>query len=186
VLCGKRWLAREKNECAGSQQQSRQKEKRWRVWTPKIFQNLRQPSGETFGPTRPTLYRGGALNDSSDEAFIRVGGNFPNGGAAYFNQNVVTDSTGAATLALNPPGIGRNSFRGPQYFSVDLSAHKQFGFPKLPGLGENTRMELRANFFTCSTCKRWAFPIQAWMCAAQTSSGRSAGWRVASLNSRRG
>lgn len=116
-------------------------------WTPKIFQNLRQPSGETFGPTRPTLYRGGALNDTSDEAFIRVGGNFPGGGATYFNQNVITDSTGAATLALNPPGIGRNSFRGPQYFSVDLSAHKQFGFPKLAGLGENTRLELRANFF---------------------------------------
>lgn len=116
-------------------------------WTPKLFQNLRQPSGETFGPTRPTLYRGGALNDTSDNAFIRVGGNFPGGGAAYFNQTVNVDSTGAATLALNPPGIGRNSFRGPQYFSVDLSAHKQFGFPKLPGLGEATKLELRANFF---------------------------------------
>jgi hypothetical protein len=116
-------------------------------WTPKLFQNLRQPSGETFGPTRPTLYRGGALNDTSDDAFIRVGGNFPGGGAVYFNQNVNVDSTGAATLALNPPGIGRNSFRGPQYFNVDLSAHKEFSFPKLPGLGEGTKLELRANFF---------------------------------------
>jgi hypothetical protein len=113
-------------------------------WTPKLFQNLRQPSGETFGPTRPTLYRGGARNDSGDEAFRRIGGNFPGGGAVYFNQNVNVDSTGAATLALNPPGIGRNSFRGPRYFSVDLSASKQFGFP---GLGENTKLDLRANFF---------------------------------------
>jgi hypothetical protein len=112
-------------------------------WMPKIFQNLRQPSGETFGPTRPTIYRGGALNDSSDEAFMRVGGNFPGGGATYFNTAVVTDSTGAATLALNPPGIGRNSFRGPQYFSVDLSAHKQFAFPRW----EAARFEVRANFF---------------------------------------
>ncbi len=113
-------------------------------WTPKLFQNLRQPSGETFGPTRPTVYRGGALNDSSDEAFMRIGGNFPGGGAVYFNQNVNVDSSGAATLALNPPGIGRNSFRGPRYFSVDLSASKQFGFPRL---GEGTKLDLRANFF---------------------------------------
>jgi len=112
-------------------------------WTPKLFQNLRQPSGETFGPTRPSLYRGGALNDSSDQAFMRVGGNFPGGGAVYFNQNVNVDSTGAATLALNPPGIGRNSFRGPHYFSVDLSVSKQFGFPRL----ETTKVDLRANFF---------------------------------------
>jgi hypothetical protein len=112
-------------------------------WTPKIFQNLRQPSGENFGPTRPRVYRGGALDDSSDAAFRRVGGNFPGGGALYFNTTVVTDSTGAATLALNPPGIGRNSFRGPQYFSVDLSAHKQFAFPHW----ESARFEFRANFF---------------------------------------
>jgi hypothetical protein len=116
-------------------------------WTPKIFQNLRQPSGETFGPTRPTLYRGGALNDTSDSAFIRIGGNFPNGGAAYFNQTVNVDSTGAATLALNPPGIGRNSFRGPQYFSVDMSLGKVFAFPNVPGLGEAPRFEFRTNFF---------------------------------------
>ncbi len=113
-------------------------------WTPKIFQNLRQPSGETFGPTRPTVYRCCALNNSSDDAFRRVGVNFSGGGAAFFNQTVVTDSTGAATLALNPPGIGRNSFRGPQYFSVDMAAGKQFGFPRL---GEATKLDLRFNFF---------------------------------------
>ena len=116
-------------------------------WTPKLFENLRQPSGEFFGPIRPILYRGGALDDSSDEAFMRIGGNFPGGGATFFNTSVNRDSSGVATLALNPPGIGRNSFRGPQHFRVDLSAHKEFGFPKLPGLGEGTKLELRANFF---------------------------------------
>ena len=116
-------------------------------WTPKLFENLRQPSGEFFGPIRPILYRGGALDNSSDEAFLRVGGNFPGGGATFFNTTVNRDSSGVATLALNPPGIGRNSFRGPQHFRVDLSAHKEFSFPKLPGLGEGTKLELRANFF---------------------------------------
>jgi Carboxypeptidase regulatory-like domain/TonB dependent receptor len=114
-------------------------------WTPVLGQSLVQPSGENLGTTRPTLYRGGALDDTSDEAFTRPGGNFPGGGATFFSTTVIRDSTGASTLALNPPGIGRNSFRGPQYFSVDLSAHKQFAIPKL--LGEGAKLELRANFF---------------------------------------
>jgi carboxypeptidase family protein/TonB-dependent receptor-like protein len=114
-------------------------------WTPVLSQNLVQPNGEVLGTGRPIRYFGGALNDTSDGAFMRSGGNFPGGGANYFSTAVNRDSAGASTLALNPPGIGRNSFRGPQYFSVDLSAHKQFGIPKL--LGENTKLELRANFF---------------------------------------
>lgn len=113
-------------------------------WTPKLFENLRQPSGETFGPIRPTAYFGGALDDSSDEAFIRVGGNFPGGGAQYFSTTVNRDENGQATLELNPPGIGRNSFRGPRYSSIDLSLVKQ---TRLPGLGENTILDLRFNFF---------------------------------------
>jgi hypothetical protein len=113
-------------------------------WTPKLFENIRQPSGETFGPIRPTAYFGGALDDTSDEAFIRVGGNFPGGGARYFNTTVNRDATNAATLALNPPGIGRNSFRGPGYNSIDLSIVKQ---TTMPGLGENTILDLRFNFF---------------------------------------
>ena len=116
-------------------------------WTPKLFENLRQPSGEFFGPIRPILYRGGALGDTSDDAFIRPGGNFPGGGATFFSTTVNRDSSGVATLALNPPGIGRNSFRGPRHFRVDLSAHKEFRFPKLAGLGEGAKLELRANFF---------------------------------------
>ncbi|HVF57268.1 MAG TPA: carboxypeptidase regulatory-like domain-containing protein [Pyrinomonadaceae bacterium] len=103
-------------------------------WTPKIFSDLRQPSGRLFGPIRPPGYRGGALDDTSDEAFIRPGGNFPGGGANYF------------TVASGPPGIGRNSFRGPRFFVVDLSVAKNTRLGFL-GLGEGTNLELRANFF---------------------------------------
>jgi hypothetical protein len=105
-------------------------------WTPKIFRDLRQPSGKFFGPIRPTRYFGGALDDSSDSAFIRVGGNFPGGGAKYFD-----------TTTVGPPGIGRNSFRGPKYSAVDLSFAKQTRFGRIRGLGEGTNLELRANFF---------------------------------------
>ena len=102
-------------------------------FTPKLFESIRQPSGEFFGPIRPTGYFGGALNDTSNEAFLRPGGNFPGGGARYF-----PTTPGA-------PGIGRNSFRGPRYFSIDTSIVKNTGLPN--AFGENAALELRANFF---------------------------------------
>jgi hypothetical protein len=43
-----------------------------------------------------------------------------------------------------PPGIGRNSFGGPHYFSVDDSASKRFA---LPFLNERTAIDIRANAY---------------------------------------
>jgi carboxypeptidase family protein/TonB-dependent receptor-like protein len=113
-------------------------------WTPKIFPALRQPSGKFFGPIRPRRFFGGIVDDTSDSAFTRPGGNFPGGGARYFDVTVVGDPP---TIELNPPGIGRNSFRGPRYSALDLSLIKSTGLPRIPGLGEGARLELRANFF---------------------------------------
>ena len=112
-------------------------------WTPKLFSDLRQPSGKFFGPIRPRQYFGGAGSASSDEAFL-TGSNFPGGGAKFFDTTVVGDPP---TFTLNPPGIGRNSFRGPKFSSVDLSFVKNFGLPRLPALGEGAKLELRANLF---------------------------------------
>jgi hypothetical protein len=83
-------------------------------WTPKTGQSVTTPGGPTLAPTRPVAYFGGALSDTSDDAFIRPGGNFPGGGRRYFD----ISRTG-------PPGIGRNSFRGPRYFATDLSVLKR-------------------------------------------------------------
>jgi hypothetical protein len=41
------------------------------------------------------------------------------------------------------PGIGRNSFRGPRYFSIDASASKRFALP----ITERTALEIRANAY---------------------------------------
>ena len=47
--------------------------------------------------------------------------------------------------SVAPPGIGHNSFRGPNYFNVDFSLVKG---QRMPGiLGEGAHLELRANFF---------------------------------------
>ena len=107
-------------------------------WTPHTGQCVRAPGSQDFiCPSRPPHYFGGALEDTDNEAFIRPGGNFPGGGLLYFDPN-------------NPdgrllPGIGRNSFRGPRYFSVDMSLGKRTGLPSV--LGEASFLEFKANFF---------------------------------------
>ncbi|HXQ74124.1 MAG TPA: hypothetical protein VN844_26710, partial [Pyrinomonadaceae bacterium] len=88
-------------------------------------------------PSRPPHYFGGNLTDTDNEAFIRPGGNFPGGGLLYFDQN-----NPQGTLL---PGIGRNSFRGPRYFAVDMSLGKRTGLPSF--LGEASFLEVKANFF---------------------------------------
>jgi hypothetical protein len=45
------------------------------------------------------------------------------------------------------PGIGRNAFYGPRYSDLDFAATKSFGLPAMKVLGENARLEIRANAF---------------------------------------
>ena len=101
-------------------------------WTPVIGQSVQTPGGPSLGPIRPTQYFGGAGNSQSNAAFM-TGSNFPQGGAAYFN-----------IKASGPPGVGRNSFRGPRFFQTDLNFAKH---THLPWINEKSDLELRANFF---------------------------------------
>ena len=108
-------------------------------WTPVVFgDGTRTPGGPTLSPVRPQGYTGPSNLDTSNNAFI-TGSNFPGGGAPYFIVRKQADGTVA------PPGIGRNTFRGPGYFNVDMSLVKQTGVPNF--LGEGANLELRANFF---------------------------------------
>jgi hypothetical protein len=104
-------------------------------YTVKIGQSVSSPGGPTLGPTRPTVYHGNAVYDNSIDAFLN-GSNWPGGGAKYFN-----------ITASGPPGIGRNSFRGPHYFATDLSVAKQFRLGPRVRLGESPTIDLRANFY---------------------------------------
>jgi hypothetical protein len=103
-------------------------------WTPVIGQ-CASTRGPSICPTRPTAYFGGAGTDSSNDAFI-TGSNFPGGGSHFFST--------VAPAQFQLPGIGRNSFRGPRYFDVDMSLAKRFG---LPFGGEGKFLEIKANFF---------------------------------------
>jgi hypothetical protein len=98
------------------------------------------PGGQTLCPIRPIEYLGGAGHSTSNDAYID-GSNFPNGGKAYF---VITTPTGGPDTL--PPGIGRNSWRGPGYLSTDFSIGKA---TRLSGMhmGEAAKLDIRANFY---------------------------------------
>ncbi|MDQ1639246.1 MAG: hypothetical protein QOF62_2585 [Pyrinomonadaceae bacterium] len=104
-------------------------------WTPVIGQCI-STRGPSICPVRPVAYFGGAGNDTSNDAFIS-GSNFPGGGSKFFST--------AGPVGFQLPGIGRNSFRGPRYFDVDMSVSKKFGLNHL--IGEGRFFEVKANFF---------------------------------------
>jgi hypothetical protein len=104
-------------------------------WTPVTRrQELLFPGGQTLSPIRPIGFFGNPGNDASTDAFLRENGNFPGGGEAFFDIS-----------ATGTPAIGRNSFRGPRYSTVDFSFVKNTPFPFV--FGEQANLEFRANMF---------------------------------------
>ncbi len=126
-------------------------------WTVKVDRGVRGPNGNFFGPIRPVGYLGGQPSSNSNSNFLRPGGIFPGGAAQYFVLNTFGDPP---TYQANPPGIGRNTFRSPRYFNVDMSVTKQFGLPSFGFLGENANLNLRFNFFNIFNIKNLA-PFQS-------------------------
>ncbi len=117
-------------------------------WTPKVGQFVRTSTGAGIFPIRPIAYFGGVQQDTSNGTFLTPNGYFPGGGSRYFNLGINPNPNGGdPRLQDNPPGIGRNTFRGPNYFSVDMNITKRFGLPGLSFLGENRSLELRADIF---------------------------------------
>jgi len=108
-------------------------------WTPITNQAcFNTPGNQFLCPTRPVHYLGGgAHEDFTNDTFLRPNGNFPGGGTAFFD---ITSNAGAQFR----PGIGRNSFRGPRYQSVDMALAKNFRFPLF---SETANFQFRANFF---------------------------------------
>ena len=121
---------------------------------------IRSESNATFGPFRPIAYLGGAGNSSSNQTFLTGNGNFtgsflpgvtdcvnrPSGCNSIF-LTTLNRVGGQATFLANPPGIGRNGFRGPRYYNIDLTLGKRFDFPKGLRLNEASGLDLRVNLF---------------------------------------
>jgi hypothetical protein len=142
-------------------------------WTPQYSTNDLSGGVDpvfSFGP-----FAGGSSSDAGSGTMLPaayLGGFSPN-----YRSNAVVDATSFFTppdvsggvlfdcLFPNPdpgkcpsgqlspgpiptaPGIKRNSFYGPGYFGVDATLSKAFGLPSMKIIGENAKIELRANFY---------------------------------------
>jgi hypothetical protein len=134
-------------------------------WTP-VFQEPHQiycnVCNYGYSNLRPT-YLGTAGKSTSNDAF-KTGSNFLNPGTVNTGNNsnefsdnyfTIPDFTGAITdnpgqvsnTYIPAPGIDRNSFPGPHYRDVDMTLSKAFGLPKIRVIGENAKIEVKANFF---------------------------------------
>ena len=131
-------------------------------WTP-VTGGAIQLSSSSFNinTIRPRQWYGVEPLNNSNATYL-AGGQFPGNiiaGAAC--NNIATTPAGCSKYFLTPlngisyltnvPGIGRNVFRGPRYFNVDLSVAKQFNLSSLNVvssiLGERAKLDLRFNFF---------------------------------------
>ncbi len=114
-------------------------------WTPKLFGCLsgNTTSSNNFCDPRPTFFNGNQPLSNSNDNFLTPGGIFPGGGGAYFNTSVPFN----ADPFSQRPGIGRNRFRGPKYFALDMTFAKKFGLGDWGFLGENANIDVRFNFF---------------------------------------
>jgi Carboxypeptidase regulatory-like domain len=124
-------------------------------WMPTVStgSNLYYPNSG-YTTLRPAAYLGGAGSNHSNDAFKSgpgvgngVNQNFPlaaaETGTAYYVTPAFTAGSGVPEL----PGVGRNSLVGPGYKSLDGTLTKAFGLPKMRVLGENARIEIRADAF---------------------------------------
>jgi len=124
-------------------------------WTAKIGPGIRSVSGDFFGPIRPVHYSGAQPISNSNDNLLTGGvfaGSFIPGAncgvAPGCNRDFQTFlNPGDPNYINNPPGIGRNTFRGPKYRSLDLSIVKRFRLDGLLGMKEGAGVDLRANFF---------------------------------------
>jgi hypothetical protein len=102
-------------------------------WTPIDNVCFVTLGNQSICPIRPVGYSGGAGTDYSNDTFLKPNGNFPGGGPNFFT-----------LTPPGPPGVGRNSFRGPRYRSIDVAFGKN---TPLPFLGEGGNLQLRMNVF---------------------------------------
>lgn len=113
-------------------------------WTPVVGSSScgAVVAGGGVCPLRPIAQtRAAATNSTSNSTFLGAG-QFPGGGLTYFTPPP------SGTFTVPPrPGVGRNSFRSPGYFSVDMTVLKRFGFPSMPVLGEAAGLEIRYNIY---------------------------------------
>jgi Carboxypeptidase regulatory-like domain len=111
------------------------------------------------GQILPAAYLGGFSQNFRSNASVTGGGSAfftapdTSGGVLFECLFVTAPTANCPTGQVSPgpiptaPGIARNSFTGPGYFGVDATLSKAFGLPHMKIIGENGKIEFRANFY---------------------------------------
>ncbi len=112
-------------------------------WTPITGQQASVAavsSAATIMPTRPVRYFNNANANTNSNTCFQNGCEF--GGTSQTSTIIGTNYFDISHPG--PPGIGRNSFRGPGYFSTDATLSKRFA---LPFISEAAGVEIRGMAF---------------------------------------
>jgi hypothetical protein len=109
------------------------------------------------GTLQPAAYQGGFKPNPRSSATVSAGSSFTAPTVAkgsFFECLFSNPDPGicpAGQQGYGPlpsaPGLARNTFHGPGYFDIDATLGKSFGLPNMKVIGENGRIEFRANFF---------------------------------------
>jgi len=105
--------------------------------------------GSSYSNLRPAGVVPGAGTSTANRVFMQsTNPNYSGDGTRFFvPPTFVVGPAFPATAPAPAPGIHRNSLNGPGYKDVDLSLTKAFGLPKVRGLGESAKFEIRADFY---------------------------------------
>jgi len=82
----------------------------------------------------------GANNNQFSDNYFSI----PNFSAAITDGAAPFPATSSTTF-IPAPGIDRNVFPGPGYRDVDVTFGKAFGLPSMRVLGENAKIDIKAN-----------------------------------------
>ena len=121
-------------------------------WNPNYGSNNLYYQGSGYSVLRPAAVVSGAGSSTSNSTFMHATNpNYGGNGTQFFVPPTYVQGAAFPLTAPAPvPGIERNTLNGPGYNDVDLSLSKGFGLPRIRGLGESARFEIRAdvyNFF---------------------------------------
>jgi hypothetical protein len=106
-------------------------------------------NGSGYGQLRPAGIVPGSGSNTDNSTFMQaINPNFRGNGTTYFTPpQFAVGPTFPATAAPPAPGIQRNSLNGPRYNDLDASLTKAFGFPNVPVLGEDSKLEFRLDTY---------------------------------------
>ena len=116
------------------------------------------PNGDSYRPDRPTTYAGTCIDKPTNLQFengvcpstnsrASNAPNDPNFPSLLTNCSLGTDNCFTTAFPRGQAPIGRNTFPGPRFETLDVSFAKRFRLPTVPVLGENAGLEFRANMF---------------------------------------